>query len=351
MTVWRSRAKIWFASFIMSKFEKKSGTSELLVVFISNLSQLLESVCFVPDLIINWPNDISNLGEFIVSNYSFSVTNYSNGRVESRRRYGKSFIPSSSHRFEGIIAHLTKRCGGNVRDHNIGTMLTTAWWQSRWAKHAANLMNNTQFCTMNAPNQWICCDFKTMLTESLDYSTPSYSAVLGHVNQKNWWLSDQRVENHGWNLTVVTGTRIWMAQCVGNIFDFAVWVCSNESASTRRSNAHGWQLSEHDYIGNFRFSDRMINLMPEQRLDIHLSMPVRIYTVKSNEANWRIRWHMRGARIMTRSRHKSHQIIHTLRIISHLLGFEARSFDSDALFTKPRGIPWIAVIQSRLCKK
>jgi hypothetical protein len=48
----------------------------------------------------------------------------SNGRVESGRRCGKPFIPSSSNRVERIIAHLTRRFGGNVRDHNVVTILT-----------------------------------------------------------------------------------------------------------------------------------------------------------------------------------------------------------------------------------
>jgi hypothetical protein len=62
-------------------------------------------------------------------------------------------------------------------------ILTTTGRQGRWAKHTANLINNTQFCTMNGPNQWICYDFKTILIESPDHSIRSYSAVLGYANQ------------------------------------------------------------------------------------------------------------------------------------------------------------------------
>jgi hypothetical protein len=51
---------------------------------------------------------------------------YSNGRVESRRRCGKSFVPSNSNQFEGIIPQRTEICGRNLRDSNNVTILTTA---------------------------------------------------------------------------------------------------------------------------------------------------------------------------------------------------------------------------------
>jgi hypothetical protein len=165
--------------------------------------------------------------------------NHSNGWVESRRRCGKSFIPSSSTRFEGTIAHLTKRCGGSVRDYNIVAVLATAGWQGRWVKHASNLINNTQFCVMNAPNQWICYDFKTMLIESPDCSIRSYSAVLGHVDQRSWWFGDQQMGSHGWNLAMETGTKIWMRQMRRQYFRFRSldqfeWVGFNKDVQITR---------------------------------------------------------------------------------------------------------------------
>jgi hypothetical protein len=168
----------------------------------------------------------------------------SNGRVESRRRCGKSFVPSSSYRFEGIIAHLTKRCRGNVHDHNIVTILMTAGWQGGWAKHLVILTNNTQFCAMNVPNQWICDDFMTMLIESPDYSIRSYSAVLGYVNQRNWWLRDQRMGSHRWNLTVATGTTIWMGQMRRQYFR-----CRSGSVRMSRLQQRGPNYMGNDYLG------------------------------------------------------------------------------------------------------
>jgi hypothetical protein len=139
--------------------------------------------------------------------------------------------------------------------------------------------------------------------------------------------------SHGWNLTVATGTTTWMSQMRQQYFGFRgldrfEWIGLDREVQTK----HRWRLSGHEYICDFRFPDRMMCLIPEQRRRISLSIHVRMYTIKINEANWRISWYMRGARIMTRSRHTSRQIIHRSGIIiSHLLRSEVTSLDSDGV--------------------
>jgi hypothetical protein len=110
---------------------------------------------------------------------------YSNDRVESHSHRVSKFDPSNSARFEGIIAHLTKRCGGNVHDHNIVTISADHEQPGSPGKYAADLATSTEFCSRNAPNQWICYDFKTMLIEPTHYSIRSYLAAK-YVHLKNW---------------------------------------------------------------------------------------------------------------------------------------------------------------------
>jgi hypothetical protein len=45
--------------------------------------------------------------------------------------------------------------------------------------------------------------------------------------------------------------------------------------------------------------------VPEHKLNISLSVHVRMCTTKSNGLNWGISWHIRGTSITTRSRYKS----------------------------------------------
>jgi hypothetical protein len=141
----------------------------------------------------------------------FSMSpNDSNDRVATPWWSGKSFVPSSSNRFEGIIAHLSKPFCENVYNYKIVTISMAAGWQSCWAKYTADLMNNTQFLTVNALNQCIYHDFKMILIESPDKSICSHLALLGHINQRTRWLMDQRMRGHRWNLTVATSTTSWM---------------------------------------------------------------------------------------------------------------------------------------------
>jgi hypothetical protein len=134
---------------------------------------------------------------------------YSNDRLESPSRPRISFVPSSSTRFERIIAHLTKRSGGNVHDCNIATISTANERIDSPAKYAVDLTTNTEFCSRDAPNQWICYDFKTMWIDATHYSIHSHSStkyfhlknsvIEGSTDGNSWTQLDRRDSNNDLN--------------------------------------------------------------------------------------------------------------------------------------------------------
>jgi hypothetical protein len=84
---------------------------------------------------------------------------------------------------DGIIAHLTRQCGGNVHDKGIVNISAKAIDQNLdrfHAKHAANLHDTSFFQSPNSPNQWIQYDFKNRRVR------PTHYTIFAHLNL--WWL-------------------------------------------------------------------------------------------------------------------------------------------------------------------
>ena len=90
---------------------------------------------------------------------------------------------------EGIIAHLTRECGGNV--HEKGVVEVTASSCSDPAKHAVELGTNTYFLSNEEPNSWICYDFKERRVAPTSYSIRT---AWSDSNPKSWVLE---VSNDG----------------------------------------------------------------------------------------------------------------------------------------------------------
>ena len=72
------------------------------------------------------------------------------------------FVYDSSKPLEGVIAHLTRECGGNV--HNKGIVNVTASSVnndgSHQPKNAAYLGTDSIYCSKDEKDTWICYDFK-----------------------------------------------------------------------------------------------------------------------------------------------------------------------------------------------
>jgi hypothetical protein len=96
------------------------------------------------------------------------------------------FPPTSTASLDGIIAHLTRECGGNVSE--LGIVAVTGHEQTSVypAKNAAALTDSSYSQSMNKPDQWICYDFGNRLVR------PTHSSIHAHSN--DLWLRSWVIE-------------------------------------------------------------------------------------------------------------------------------------------------------------
>ena len=114
--------------------------------------------------------------------------------AEDERMLGVERIDLKSDPLDGIIAHLTRECGGNV--HKEGVVNVTAsscYGDSHKPENAVDLKSDSEFLSNNSPNSWICYDFKGRRVTPTSYSIRSYGGP-GLNHPKSWVLE---VSNDG----------------------------------------------------------------------------------------------------------------------------------------------------------
>jgi hypothetical protein len=111
---------------------------------------------------------------------------------------------------DGIIAFLSRKCGGNVHDKGIvnvtcsGILNDDSWF---CAKNAADLKAGSAFASSfrrkseqieHAPNNWICYDFKKSQVIPTHYSIRSY--YVGGWNNCNLksWVIEASMDGRNW---------------------------------------------------------------------------------------------------------------------------------------------------------
>jgi hypothetical protein len=107
-----------------------------------------------------------------------SVTEYRMTRLHCPTSFVASEIP-----LDGIIARLTRQCGGNLHDKGIVDISAKAVdgkLAQYHAKHVANLHDMSYFQSPNLPDQWIQYDFKNQRVR------PTHYIIFAHWN--SWWL-------------------------------------------------------------------------------------------------------------------------------------------------------------------
>jgi hypothetical protein len=97
--------------------------------------------------------------------------------------------------FEGIIAHLTRLCGGNVHDQGVVEVTATAVASgysvgSLMAKNVADLESNTFFHSPNhGRDSWLCYNFKNRRVRATHYSLRThFEWAAGATHLRNWVL-------------------------------------------------------------------------------------------------------------------------------------------------------------------
>jgi hypothetical protein len=122
----------------------------------------------------------------------------------------------------GIIAHLTRDCGGNVHDHNVVEVTSGSFeketqganpYSGAWdnlaihaAKNAADLESYTEFLSAcrkkeedipHTRNNWICYDFKERRIVSTLCAVRTNDGSPGMEHMKSW-LVETSVDGESW---------------------------------------------------------------------------------------------------------------------------------------------------------
>ena len=104
--------------------------------------------------------------------------------IQVLEKVPKEFSYDERKPLEGLIAHLTRKCGGNVHDKSIVEVKASSVWNS--LENAVDLETNSYFCSSNTPNSWICYDFNAWRVIPRSYSIRSRFDNPGGKHPKSW---------------------------------------------------------------------------------------------------------------------------------------------------------------------
>lgn len=128
----------------------------------------------------------------------------------------------------GIIAHLTRQCGGNVHDKGVVEVTASSDFVGQVPKNAADLEADTCFGSNNGLDTWLCYDFKDLKVTPTSYTIRS--RFNGHVDAHNlkswvievsndgseWQIVDQRDDNNDLNgRNIIHNFKISSEECRG----------------------------------------------------------------------------------------------------------------------------------------
>ena len=104
---------------------------------------------------------------------------------------GTEFVYGEARPLDGIIAHLTRQCGGNV--HKKGVVTVTAS-SVDWCQPEDVVTSDSRFFTKDSPNSWIRYDFGGRRVTPTSYSIRSTGYGPNNNHLKSWVLE---VSNDG----------------------------------------------------------------------------------------------------------------------------------------------------------
>ena len=108
---------------------------------------------------------------------------------------------NSSKKLDGVIAHLTLECGGNVHDNKIVNVTASSVYSGSYhPKNAVDLGTNSVYGSNDKKDTWICYDFKERRVIPTSYSVMSYKKRPGGHHLKSWVIE---VSNDGSSWTEI----------------------------------------------------------------------------------------------------------------------------------------------------
>ena len=104
---------------------------------------------------------------------------------------------------DGIIAHLTRECGGNVHDRGVVNVTANKVYDDNSYYHpkgVADLESDSIYFSDDGNVPWICYDFKGRRVIPKSYTLRSYDNAPGGFHPRSW---DIEVSNDGISWTIV----------------------------------------------------------------------------------------------------------------------------------------------------
>jgi hypothetical protein len=99
---------------------------------------------------------------------------WSNESVSIRDQFDDEFSFGSDP-FRCIITYLTDKYGGNVYDHGMVAITEASQFGGDYVlKNSANLTSQSESFSCDAPNRWLCFNFKNVEIKPAHYSIRSY---------------------------------------------------------------------------------------------------------------------------------------------------------------------------------
>jgi hypothetical protein len=107
--------------------------------------------------------------------------------------------PRDGSSLDGIISHLTRKFGGHVGDTGVVGITLSSENSTCRARNAADLQNrNSYFQSNDAPNSWICYDFKKMEVTPTHYSILSLPYAAGSASHPRSWCLEVSTDGNSW---------------------------------------------------------------------------------------------------------------------------------------------------------
>ena len=114
---------------------------------------------------------------------------HAQGGVREVPEQAKSeFVYRGPRKLDGIIAYLTRECGGNVHNMGVVKVLASSIWGGLNPANVVDLWSNSFLCTCSVPGSWICYDFGERRVIPKSYSIRSIPNGTGTDHPRSWVL-------------------------------------------------------------------------------------------------------------------------------------------------------------------
>jgi hypothetical protein len=156
------------------------------------------------------------------------------------------FAPRGFGSLDGIIAHLTRKCGRNVSDAGVVRITSKSVYDEKSAvRNIADFGTESSFWSGLEPEQWICWNFRSSRVQMTHYTIRTNSSrvngphprswvIAGSKDGQSWVLLDQQVNNMETN-----------APGIANTFPVVIQPAFKHIRMT---------LSDHNHFGNDRLT-------------------------------------------------------------------------------------------------